>query len=329
MRSATFGPIWAILPAILLAGIVSVSIGTVAVADSQRILGRWTNGWWYPARVGGVRGDVYDLVFEDGDRLSVHADGIGRFDWRAGSQIHCRPGGSGGYRDATVAMVNGAQVMVGYGGGAHETTGVHNCRSRTAGAFAARTGYARNQPVLAQWSNGWWYAARISGWNSEVYHVAFEDGDTANLRPNRISGHVWRPGSRVQCKWRGGDTYYDGVIAARNGTAVRVHYDDGDREDTYLAYCRSKTATGRVAGQPGDAGGAQTPGGGEDLVGTILDIIGDGIVEGLTEGGAAPAPQPKYGPTPGYSVPGSVYDSARDVPNSPDAFLKAIEDNTR
>lgn len=325
MRAITVALGWAIV----LGAIAGMSHSSDASAESRLILGKWTNGWWYPARVSGVRGDVYDLVFEDGDRLSVRADDIGRFDWQAGSQIQCRPGGSGEHRDATIAMISGSQVMVGYGGGSHETTYLNNCRSRTAGAFAARTGYARNQQVVAQWSNGWWYPARISGWNSEVYQVAFEDGDTADLRPNQISGRLWRPGSRVQCKWQGGDTYYDGVIAARHGTAIRVHYDDGDREDTHIVYCRSKTPTGQIAGKTSGSGQSPSSDGGEDLVGAILGIIGDGIVEGLADDGSPAVRQPQPAPSPGYAVPGSVYDSSRDVPSSPADFLKAIEDNTK
>lgn len=312
----------------------ALATGMAEVAQAgQRILGQWTNGWWYPARVTSVRGGNYDLLFEDGDRLSVGRDGIGVFDWRQGSPVQCKRVGFKGYQDATVAMISGNDMLVGFTDGVHANTRTSDCRSGRAGGLSgsagsggsASTGYSYGQRVMAQWSNGWWYPARISGWNAEVYRVQFDDGDSAYLKPAQISGRLWRSGSRVQCKWQGGDKYYDGTIAAINGTSIRVNYDDGDREDTSFAWCRSRGSTKTTA----KASPAPAPEVGDAVIGAIIGAFGEALAEGLSDSAPATSvPQPRA-PASGYGVPSTVYDSARDVPSDPEAFLRAIENNSR
>ncbi|OQA30859.1 MAG: Caspase domain protein [Betaproteobacteria bacterium ADurb.Bin341] len=94
--------------------------------------------------------------------------------------------------------------------------------------------------ILGQWGDGRWYPATISSQNGDFFHVAFDDGDQANLPRTRIRGIDWKLGTRVQCNWKGRGRYYTGTITVKEGNFVHISYDDGDQEDTSIGRCRSQ-----------------------------------------------------------------------------------------
>jgi len=94
--------------------------------------------------------------------------------------------------------------------------------------------------ILGQWGDGRWYPATISSQNGDFFHVAFNDGDQANLPRTRIRGIDWKVGTRVQCNWKGRGRYYTGTITVKESNFVHISYDDGDQEDTSISRCRSQ-----------------------------------------------------------------------------------------
>ncbi|OSM06905.1 hypothetical protein MAIT1_00213 [Magnetofaba australis IT-1] len=110
--------------------------------------------------------------------------------------------------------------------------------------------YAPGEHILGQWTNGKWHSARIRAVTTEGYHLLFDDGDTLVVGANQIAPFSWSAGTRVQCKWQQGGTYYNGVIARISGDKMRIRYDDGDQETTTTRYCRSDSAKAAVASRP-------------------------------------------------------------------------------
>lgn len=63
--------------------------------------------------------------------------------------------------------------------------------------------------------------------------------DTLIHKTTSVPYPNWQPGARVSCNWKGRGTMYRGKIARRlPSSRIRVHYDDGDRETTFISNCR-------------------------------------------------------------------------------------------
>ncbi len=93
--------------------------------------------------------------------------------------------------------------------------------------------------VLAPWANdGFLYPAILVHEAGPTAHVAYLDGDEADVPVASLRQGVFGPGLRVSVNWKGRRAYYDGVIRQRVGAAVFVEYEDGDRGWTTVAQCR-------------------------------------------------------------------------------------------
>ncbi len=97
--------------------------------------------------------------------------------------------------------------------------------------------------VLARWQGAdYWFPGVVERSDGSNVTVAYDDG-TRETRPIRqVKAYDWDLGTRVECRWAGGRDWYPGRIAAvsANGSTIRVNYDDGDREETTTAMCRSR-----------------------------------------------------------------------------------------
>jgi len=102
--------------------------------------------------------------------------------------------------------------------------------------------------VLAPWGRDWLYPATVGEVKGKSLYICYDDGDrdwvpAAQVRPLDVT-----EGSRVYCRWQGGDAYYPGTVAARQGDQLHVHYDDGDRD---------WSAIGMIRVPSGDASGIE------------------------------------------------------------------------
>lgn len=101
----------------------------------------------------------------------------------------------------------------------------------------------RGDWVLARWQNGdYWFPGVVESSSPKAITVAYDDGTRETLPPSRVRPYDWTVGSRIQCRWQNGDAWYSGRISAINddGVTLFINYDDGDREKTRTAACRSQ-----------------------------------------------------------------------------------------
>lgn len=94
--------------------------------------------------------------------------------------------------------------------------------------------------VLGQWTDEMWYPARIHSIEGDAIDLNFDDGDISVVEPSQVRPIDWQEGTRVECNWQNGGTYYEGVIAKMEGDRIHIQYDDGDEEDATISRCRSK-----------------------------------------------------------------------------------------
>jgi hypothetical protein len=97
-------------------------------------------------------------------------------------------------------------------------------------AAAAALAYQPGEWVLAKYHNGpYWYPGIVEKDGGGQVSVVYDDGDHETLPSNLIKGYNWQVGSRVECNWKNGGTWYAGKITALNGGSLSVAYDDGDK----------------------------------------------------------------------------------------------------
>ncbi|TVQ41288.1 MAG: hypothetical protein EA370_02430 [Wenzhouxiangella sp.] len=97
--------------------------------------------------------------------------------------------------------------------------------------------------VLARWQGAaYWFPGVVERVEGNRVIVAYDDGTRETRPANQVKTYDWDVGTRVECRWAGGWTWYSGRISAvmADGVNIRVDYDDGDREQTTTGMCRSR-----------------------------------------------------------------------------------------
>lgn len=124
---------------LLSAAAASISVGVSvfllvnpvnAQKAGDRVLGQWSDGLWYPARIQSVDGSRIRLSFDDGDLGTVAPDQIRPINWGVGSRLECNWKNQGKYYPGAIAQKNGDQIFVNYDDGDREQTVIGRCRSR-------------------------------------------------------------------------------------------------------------------------------------------------------------------------------------------------------
>jgi len=124
--------------------------------------------------------------------------------------------------------------------------------------------------IMAPWTNdGFLYPAILVAIDGEKGHVAYLDGDEADVWLAALRHGALGPGMQVNVNWKGQRRYYDGVIRQRIGQAVFVDYADGDRGWATVAQCRVRAEVVQViqpqlmacsyCGSPMDVGAPACP----------------------------------------------------------------------
>lgn len=108
---------------------------------------------------------------------------------------------------------------------------------------AASVAQSSGDWVLARWRGGdYWFPGVIADRSADSVTVVYDDGTRETLPLHLIRPYDWRVGSQVQCRWKNGTEWYAGRITAikNDGVTLHIEYDDGDREKTKTAACRSR-----------------------------------------------------------------------------------------
>ena len=113
-----------------LAAALLVPAATAAdFAAGERVLGRWGDGYWYPATVDRRHDDGVELHFDDGDLARVDGPRVRAIDWREGTRLQCNWKNQGRYFPATLAQRVGERIEIAYDDGERETATLGRCRS--------------------------------------------------------------------------------------------------------------------------------------------------------------------------------------------------------
>ena len=97
--------------------------------------------------------------------------------------------------------------------------------------------------IMAPWTNdGFLYPAILVAIDGEKGHVAYLDGDEADVWLAALRHGALGPGMQVNVNWKGQRRYYEGVVRKRVQQALFVDYADGDRGWTTVAQCRVRAA---------------------------------------------------------------------------------------
>lgn len=84
----------------------------------------------------------------------------------------------------------------------------------------------------------WWYPGTVVNIDGEFFDIRYDDGQGARLTAAQLKPLNVGVGSRVHCRWKGGDQYYAGRVTSASREAIHVDYDDGDSEDTIVGMVR-------------------------------------------------------------------------------------------
>ena len=101
------------------------------------------------------------------------------------------------------------------------------------------TSFKIGDEVLASWlDDGYFYPATVVGLEAKDAHVAYFDGEDADVPLSELRRGVIGVGANVSVNWKGKGEYFEGVIEKRVGAAVYVLFDDGSREWATLTQVR-------------------------------------------------------------------------------------------
>jgi hypothetical protein len=109
--------------ALLVSFLASTSFGQV----SEKVLARWSDGWYVGTVLQKV-GDRFKIVFDDGDEALVPQSGIRPLDWSAGTRLQCNFKGSGRYFPGIITQKSGLRITIKYDDGDQEVTLMGRCR---------------------------------------------------------------------------------------------------------------------------------------------------------------------------------------------------------
>jgi hypothetical protein len=98
--------------------------------------------------------------------------------------------------------------------------------------------------VLAAQAGGWLYPGTVEEVRAGELLIWFDRGQRASIPADKVRRLYIGPGRRVFCRWMGGATYYSDTVKQRNGDAVFIHYDDGDKEWNQIALIRMPAHAG-------------------------------------------------------------------------------------
>ncbi len=100
----------------------------------------------------------------------------------------------------------------------------------------------KGDEILAAWhDDGFLYAGIVVSEAEGQVHVAYFDGDEAQVAEADVKNAALGPGVAVQANWKGQGEYHRGAIVRRVGQAFEVRYDDGDQAWCTIAQIRVRT----------------------------------------------------------------------------------------
>jgi hypothetical protein len=216
------------------------------VSDSNwragdRALGRWYDFYWYPATILAIGTKGYHLLFDDGDQRVVQDSGLMTLDVEEGEELFIRPKNQPQriYTPARVLRAAGEILDVEFEDGTQETNQkISRARFWRCPVGMKAIPFEEGDRIVAQDMDGYVYPAEILSMDGDKIIVQFLDGPERMLTPELAKRFELVAGARVECRWKGGQTYFPGKITELDGDRIHMAYDDGDREWTTIRLVR-------------------------------------------------------------------------------------------
>ena len=109
--------------------------------------------------------------------------------------------------------------------------------------------YEKGDRVLALWEDAYWYPGTVQSVDGNVVLIYFDDGDKATVDSERVNKLDWAAGDKVECRWPTDGKNYPGTfVKVEKDEKVRIVYDDGDKADLTVSWCRQSRAS-RLVGR--------------------------------------------------------------------------------
>jgi len=211
----------------------------------DRVLARWLDFFWYPGTILALGTKGFQILFDDGDQRIAPETAIMPLALEEGESIQIRPKNQPQriYTAAVVTRVEGETLDVEFEDGERETnTKVSRARLWRCPVIVRAFPFDEGERVLASDVDGFVYPAEILSVQEDRVVVHFLDGPERMLTPELIRAFDLPANSRIECRWKGGPTYFPGVLASVEEERVFVRYDDGDEEWTSIRLVRLKPA---------------------------------------------------------------------------------------
>src|SRR5262249_51702825 len=207
----------------------------------DRVLARWLDFYWYPGTILGIGSKGIHVLFDDGFQRVLQESGLMPLLVEEGEALFVRRKDDQQrvYSPAVATRVKGETFDVEYEDGQSETnTRVSRARFWRCPVRVIAFPFDEGDRVLACDCDDCIYPAEIVSIQEDRVLVHFLDGPERLLTPELIRKFDLSPGTRVECRWKGGTAYFAGVLRQADGDRVLIHYDDGDQEWTSVRLIR-------------------------------------------------------------------------------------------
>ena len=162
-------------------------------------------------------------------------------DYKVGDRVECNWKSGGKFYSGRVGAKESGKLFINYDDGDKEHTTADMCRP-----LESSGGLGEGSSVECRWKNGTtWYPGTIAKKTGKQVFIHYNDGDKEDTTLDKCraaggSSGGLDVGAAVSCNWKGGGTWYPGVIAEKTGNKVFIQYNDGDKEHTTLGMCRPR-----------------------------------------------------------------------------------------
>jgi hypothetical protein len=109
--------------------LIMIAAAVFAWKAGNRVLGQWSDGLWYPAKITAQEGADFKVAFDDGDTAVLPAAKIKKINWKVGTKVNCNWKKGGAYYDGTITKMQGEAIHISYNDGDQEDSTISICRS--------------------------------------------------------------------------------------------------------------------------------------------------------------------------------------------------------
>lgn len=207
----------------------------------DRVLARWVDLYWYPANLLAIGVKGYHVLYDDGDQRVVQEAQLMPLSFEEGEKIYAPRKGHPPktYAVGTIARVAGEVVDIDFEDGERENNvRVSRARFWRSPVSMANFAFEEGERVLGSDPDGFAYPGDIVSIEDERIVVHYLDGLECALTPELIRRFQLTVGMPIQCRWKAGQQFFPGKLAALDGERVRIAYDDGDEEWTSVRLIR-------------------------------------------------------------------------------------------